>query len=646
MEDNDMRTEEDKIIEILQIEGGSLYEDMDFIPGRQSLYDVEDIIPPYDEELVNHIVWRRPQDYCENPDYFTDSLQCPQGVQGSLNDETFLGTLLAICSYTGQDLVQNVIASRPDDFKDYGVFTCRFYVEGEWVDVITDTRIPCFQDGGGKCAPVYGRSPFPDEMWICLVEKAYAKAVGSYEALQKVKVNEALLHLTGGSVQQLNLQEEIKLEGGYSILWRLFKEQIAHETLILSLPIATDALESAEGKERIPKEDLNKAGLVADRLYSVLAYKEIGNHELIMLCNPWGKATWKGAWAESSVKWDDFPEVLHSIQDDPKISWRRDEPQGFIWLTFREYLNFFNTTYMCKIFSNEKFKYYCIKGEWKEKLAGGPMNTIRDKDDAYKSALESYSQARINATPASAVDGDTAWFNNPQYKIIVPKHTTIYISIIPYGNETENSPVVAVDVVSLIRPSAQPHLWDCSYTEPVANEKIFCAGRLKGQEASVWNVQLQPKTVYYIVPHTMRRGIAGNFILRVHSLDAITIEHIKPLHLENVVGEWRRSSDNDTTGGPPFLPVDSKKENPKWCQNPQYQLELTDPFVDEQIHMKIVLRRTDKNTAPKKETAPGLAEKAEAHVGIVLCKAAYLEDSLPVKKGHCNKGPRKNAFGE
>lgn len=79
----DTRTEEDKIIEILQIEGGNFYDDMDFIPGRQSLYDVEDIIPQYDEEIVDHIVWKRPNEFCENPEYFTESLYCPSGVQGS-----------------------------------------------------------------------------------------------------------------------------------------------------------------------------------------------------------------------------------------------------------------------------------------------------------------------------------------------------------------------------------------------------------------------------------------------------------------------------------------------------------------------------------------------------------------------------------
>jgi len=304
-------------------------------------------------------------------------------------------------------LIQDIIASRPEDFKNYGVFTCRFYVEGEWVDVITDTRIPCYLDNAsGDCHPAYGRSPIKGEMWICLIEKAYAKAVGSYEALQKVKVNEALLHLTGGSVQQLCLHDEVRLENGFFNLWKQFKTMLSQDTLILALPANIENSENEENERKNKRtEDESSShddGIVADRLYSVLSYKEVGTHDLVMLCNPWGKSEWVGEWSEGSVKWDDFPEVYRAVVNDPKIVWRRDSPQGFIWMSFREFLDVFNTTYMCKIFSNEKFKYYCVKGEWRDRFAGGPMNTVRDKDDAMKSAIEAQKRAeqKVIALPS------------------------------------------------------------------------------------------------------------------------------------------------------------------------------------------------------------------------------------------------------
>jgi hypothetical protein len=52
----DERTDEDRIIEALVVEGKQgLYEDIDFLPLRQSLYNVENVIPDYDDEISQSI---------------------------------------------------------------------------------------------------------------------------------------------------------------------------------------------------------------------------------------------------------------------------------------------------------------------------------------------------------------------------------------------------------------------------------------------------------------------------------------------------------------------------------------------------------------------------------------------------------------
>ena len=54
----------------------------------------------------------------------------------------------------------------------------------------------------------------------------------------------------------------------------------------------------------------------------------------------------------------------------------------------------------------------------------------------------------------------------------------------------------------------------------------------------------------------------------------------------------------DTTGGPlKLLQGDGTyKSNPKWCQNPQYHIEIVDPFGKEEVYLKIVVKRTDSQT--------------------------------------------------
>jgi hypothetical protein len=75
--------------------------------------------------------------------------------------------------------------------------------------IIADTRIPCMGmpgDGGG--VPVYGHTLHTDEIWVELLEKAYAKLHGSYEALSGGNIGEALVDLTGGCCERIYLQSD------------------------------------------------------------------------------------------------------------------------------------------------------------------------------------------------------------------------------------------------------------------------------------------------------------------------------------------------------------------------------------------------------------------------------------------------------
>ena len=64
-----------------------------------------------------------------------------------------------------------------------GIFHFRFWF-GRWIEIVVDDRLPV-----RKNSPIYMRSASPVEMWPSLLEKAYAKAKGSYELLNRYLMN-------------------------------------------------------------------------------------------------------------------------------------------------------------------------------------------------------------------------------------------------------------------------------------------------------------------------------------------------------------------------------------------------------------------------------------------------------------------------
>lgn len=88
---------------------------------------------------------------------------------------------------------------------------CKFYrddpySDDDWQVVLVDDRIPC--DEAGK--PAFARNHDDGVYWASIVEKAYAKFCGSYQAMQGGTVTQGLEDLTGGIGYKFDLQKKEK----------------------------------------------------------------------------------------------------------------------------------------------------------------------------------------------------------------------------------------------------------------------------------------------------------------------------------------------------------------------------------------------------------------------------------------------------
>jgi hypothetical protein len=67
-----------------------------------------------------------------------------------------------------------------------------------------DDWIPC--EGQGKLA--FATSHKGNELWVSILEKVHAKLHGSYEALEGGIVHDALVDLTGGVGEEIDMFHE------------------------------------------------------------------------------------------------------------------------------------------------------------------------------------------------------------------------------------------------------------------------------------------------------------------------------------------------------------------------------------------------------------------------------------------------------
>lgn len=86
---------------------------------------------------------------------------------------------------------------------------------GEWIVVTVDDYIPCYYNAG----PMFSWSN-NDELWVLLLEKAYAKVHGNYYCLWFGFTHHGLIDLTGCPTVTMNFTDWLEKDNeDKDIIW-------------------------------------------------------------------------------------------------------------------------------------------------------------------------------------------------------------------------------------------------------------------------------------------------------------------------------------------------------------------------------------------------------------------------------------------
>jgi calpain-15 len=200
---------------------------------------------------------------------FVDGLSYDDVTQGDVGDCYFLSSVASIAS-SDPDALKNLI--KPAGNGQYDVqFFEKTKSGAKPVTVRVDGEIPMDKNG-----IVYAGSRDEKELWVGLVEKAFAKWQGGYEVINQGGYPEdALFALTGRTsdyVEDLQTAKPAKV-------WNLLTEATKDHR-----PMAAGTWSQDDFKL-----NYEKVGLVDGHAYSVLGASEKDGQQTVTLRNPWGE---------------------------------------------------------------------------------------------------------------------------------------------------------------------------------------------------------------------------------------------------------------------------------------------------------------------------------------------------------------------
>lgn len=298
---------------------------------------------PFDQLLH----WRRPYeffrvDYAEglkDPSVFGEEIQPSDIHQGQLGNSWFVSAVACLTERPG--LIERLFITK--DINKFGVYRVKFCKNGEWVNVTIDDFFPCYPMG----VPVFTRSE-GNEIWMLVLEKAYAKLHGHYFMLKGGNAAEALLDLTGCPTISYDFaDEDVKKDIEKGIMWLNIKDHFDDGFLLCASTTGAEMWRDINYMDNLP------GGLVPGHGYAVTNYKEYGGNKLVNIRNPWGKLNWLGDWSSTSSLWTN--EIKRYI--NPSF----DDYDSNIWMSFNDLINHFSTLHVCRVKNWDEVR---IKGKF------------------------------------------------------------------------------------------------------------------------------------------------------------------------------------------------------------------------------------------------------------------------------------------
>lgn len=464
---------------------GQLFVDDQFKTENKSLFFSRSS-PPFPVE------WKRPKQICESPRFTVDGASSGDVTQGRLGNCWFVAAAASIAEE--KNLWSKVIPDykeqefspeKPEDYQ--GIFRFRFWRFGEWIEVVVDDFLPV--SNGELC---YVKSKTKNEFWSALLEKAYAKLAGSYEALEAGNPAEALVDFTGGVSEYIDLVAgnfANDLEKRKELFQKLYKYMDRQSLTSASIKVTN----------RDEMEKRLDTGLIKGHAYGITAVKKIPLGEsflssfnaerlfMIRLRNPWGEKEWNGPWSDESAEWN---KVSKKQRDKLGITVEND---GEFWMSFEDFCRNFTNITGCRLVNTS---FLSVHKTWHE-------GSHRNQWISGKNA-------------GGCINNKQSFLTNPQYRFDITGHDEdiAMISLMQKDKRIDKSRGGDGDNLTIGFFVVQVED-NRAYRVHSIYEKVGECTFINSREVFA-RLELSPGR-YLIIPSTFNAEVAGDFLLRVYT---------------------------------------------------------------------------------------------------------------------------------
>ncbi|KAF5614223.1 micromolar calcium activated neutral protease 1 (capn1) [Fusarium subglutinans] len=307
-----------------------------------SLSNVENYQPG--EDLRPQSV-KRVGDIFEKPCFYIDGPTANDVRQGRDGDCWLMAALCTLSEKPG--LIERLCVAHD---QDVGVYGFVFYRDGAWISEIVDDFLylikPDYDEGyfdrilfddiervdpdeayrrifqSNSSALYFAQCQHPQETWLPLLEKCYAKAHGDYGAIEGGFGGEGIEDLTGGVTSELLTTDILDKE----YFW---KEELLKVNQEFLFGCNTGIWGRGWGERK---------GIVELHAYSIQKAVEIDGKRLLKLKNPWGR-TGDGS-KEWTAEW--LQKLDHRFGDD-----------GDFWISYEDLLRKYQAFERTRLFTDD-----------------------------------------------------------------------------------------------------------------------------------------------------------------------------------------------------------------------------------------------------------------------------------------------------